>query len=344
MKYIAKKITYYFPIVLLVFSCQGEIDINEGENPNTNNYNSEITNHYSRIGMHDGSFDDIIDNNSCSSIVLPVSLLANGIPLNINSTSDYQLVINIFNQSQIDEDRVVLKFPFTIINKDYSKTVIVNQQQLENIRNTCNESIINNLSPISCVDIIYPIKISLFNKSIDQSTIVKINNDYELFNFMTNLSVNEVYSIQYPIIVTPIKQGNLTINSDDELKTIINSCINDTASQNPNINLNKILNQSLWKVNSLIDKNTNLTLAFVNYSFNFNKDFVLIAKNTVVQIPDVSGTWQSSYINNLTTVTINFKNDINFEVLNKKWEVTAVTSNQVNLKFQDEVYLILTSL
>ena len=226
MNFSVKKIVPIFLLPILILGCIKEIDLTEGENPNTNNSNSEITNHYKRIGMYDGSFDDLIDNNPCSSVKLPVSILANNIPLTITNTADYQLVLNIFNLSPFDTDVVAFNFPVTILNQDYGQTSITSQAQFDNLSAVCNQAITNNLGAITCVNIVYPIKISLYNTTTEQTTIISVSKDQDLFNFMANLSVNEVYSVKYPINAVTIGNVNITVNGDSQLKSIINDCIN----------------------------------------------------------------------------------------------------------------------
>ncbi len=221
MNFSLKKIVFLFLLSIAIFGCMKEIDLTEGENPNSNNANSETTNYYKRIGMYDGSFDDLIDNISCSSVKLPVSLLANNIPLTITKIADYQLVSNIFNLSPIDTDTVVFNFPITIINQDYSQTSVTSQSQFNNLSALCNQAI----GAITCVDIVYPIKISLYNTTTEQTTIISIVNDRNLFDFMANLSVKEVYSIQYPINVKIIGNVNISVSGDIQLKSIINDCL-----------------------------------------------------------------------------------------------------------------------
>lgn len=221
MNFSLKKISFLFLLPIAIFGCMKEIDLTEGENPNTNNANSETSNYYKRIGMYDGSFDDLIDNISCSSVKLPVSLLANNIPLTITSTADYQLVLNIFNLSPIDTDTVVFNFPITILNQDYSQTSVTSQSQFNNLSALCNQAI----GAITCVDIVYPIKISLYNTTTEQTTIISIVNDQNLFDFMANLSVKEVYSVHYPINVKIIGNVNISVSGDIQLKSIINDCL-----------------------------------------------------------------------------------------------------------------------
>ncbi|WP_372745912.1 hypothetical protein [Lutibacter sp.] len=225
MKIFNKQIVFLLILLLSVGSCMEEIDVTEGQDPNTNNKDSETTTNYKRVGMHDGSDDDFIDETSCSSIKFPYSLSANNIPLTLSSIADYQLVKDIFNLSSIDVDTIVFNFPITIINQDYSETIITNLEALNSVTDTCNITILNNLNAITCVDIVYPIKISLFNLDTDQTTIISVENDEALFNFMNNLSENIVYSVQYPINVL---SNTITsaISSDTDLKSIIDSCIN----------------------------------------------------------------------------------------------------------------------
>lgn len=221
MNFSLKKISFLFLLPIAIFGCMKEIDLTEGENPNTNNANSETSNYYKRIGMYDGSFDDLIDNISCSSVKLPVSLLANNIPLTITNTADYQLVLNIFNLSPIDTDTVVFNFPITILNQDYSQTSVTSQGQFNNLSALCNQAI----GAITCVDIVYPIKISLYNTTTEQTTIISIVNDRNLFDFMASLEVNEVYSVQYPINMKIIGNVNISVSGDIQLKSIINDCL-----------------------------------------------------------------------------------------------------------------------
>jgi hypothetical protein len=221
MNFSLKKIVFLILLPIAILGCMKEIDLTEGENPNTNNANSETTNYYKRIGMYDGSFDDLIDNISCSSVKLPVSLLANNIPLTITKIADYQLVSNIFNMSPIDTDTVVFNFPITIINQDYSQTSVTSQSQFNNLSALCNQAI----GAITCVDIVYPIKISLYNTTTEQTTIISIVNDRNLFDFMANLSVKEVYSVQYPINMKIIGNVNISVSGDIQLKSIINDCL-----------------------------------------------------------------------------------------------------------------------
>ena len=223
MSSIAKKSLVYLFLILII-SCQQEIDVNEGSDPNTNNNNSETTNYYKRVGMYNGSFDDLLDNTSCFSVQLPVSLKANGIALNIINTTDYQLVENIFNQFPFDVDVIEFNFPITIINYDFTQSTITSQEQLNNLANSCGDLISSDLNAITCVDLVYPIAISLFNISNDQTSNVIIKNDQELFVFTNTLSDQQVYSVQYPINAIVNNNISIEVINDSQFKSIISNC------------------------------------------------------------------------------------------------------------------------
>ncbi len=222
--------TPLFALAFMFLSCQEEIDITQGTDPNagdnTNNYNSKTTSYFKRISMLDGAFDDILDQTSCSSVVLPVSITANGIPLFISSATDYALIETIFNQSNTDQDVVVFNFPIQIINYDYTTQTIANQLELNNLIQACNQLTANNEQPITCVALIYGIKISVFNTNLNQSTIITVASNQDLYNFINNLSPDEVYAIKYPIEVSITGlPTNTVVNSDNELENNILNCV-----------------------------------------------------------------------------------------------------------------------
>src|SRR5215207_6411353 len=84
-------------------SCQSEVDNVEGQNPNTNNANSTTANNLKRTSMFDGSSDDFLDGNSCSSVLFPAAATVNGTQVSLLSQLDYQQVISILGQFNDDQ-------------------------------------------------------------------------------------------------------------------------------------------------------------------------------------------------------------------------------------------------
>lgn len=209
-------------------SCQTDIDITEGTAPNenTNTANSETTNSYRRVSMSDGSSDDIIDNNPCSLVILPVSLVANGVGVVINSPTDLSQVEVIFNQSNTDIDTIEFNFPIQVIKYDYSIQEILNQNNLNELITECDQLRLNSNDPVTCVDFTYPLQFSIYNTNLNLFDIIEVNTDIELFSFMENLLPDDIYSANYPLNVFEVGPVNALVNSDSELEQVITNCVN----------------------------------------------------------------------------------------------------------------------
>ncbi|NND88110.1 MAG: hypothetical protein HKM28_02560, partial [Flavobacteriaceae bacterium] len=113
MKIISQISMFLFLSIFFVFtSCQQEeqeyIDENNEE---TLTANSNLVLLMTQTSQNDGSFDDILDDNSCASIVLPVTVIANGQEVVINDEDDYDIVEDIFDESSTDTDTLEIQFP-----------------------------------------------------------------------------------------------------------------------------------------------------------------------------------------------------------------------------------------
>ena len=324
--------------MVFISSCQEEIDITEGTDPNTNDIESNTTTYLRRVSMFDGSYDDIMDKNTCTAVMLPISITANGVPLTINNSSDYQSIEAVFNQSDTDEDIVVFDFPITVVNYDYNEVQINNASELSTIINDCNQLILTNQSPVNCINLSYPFNISVFNAVLDQLGVVPITSRETLYMFLENLNDSEFYTVQYPITGIVSGIGSVEIDSDVLLENIIDDCITTQQNEQPNILLNDILSLGLWEINSFVNDGNDQTATFVNYTLNFEEnDELVISHNT---LPSFNGVWGTSYLNNVSYVETDFSNNPLFTILNQNWQVTAMTTNQVNLKHDTKVLKI----
>lgn len=336
MKHFFKHIIISF--VILNLSCQDEIDITEGTDPNTNNTESTTTTYLKRVSMFDGSYDDIMDKNVCSAVMLPINITANGVPLTINNSSDYQSIETIFNQSDTDEDIIEFNYPITIMNYDYSEVQINNVTDLIGVINDCSQLILANQSPVNCATLTYPFNISVFSSVLDQLGVVPITSKQTLYTFLENLNDSEFYTVQYPITVNVSGPESIEVNSDELLENIIDNCVASQQDQQPNVLLNDILSQGLWEVNNFLDNGNDQTSIFLNYTFSFQANDLLQISHTT--LPGFNGSWNTSYLNNVTYVDTDFNSNQLFTVLNQNWQVTAMTANQVNLKSNNKVLKI----
>ena len=96
------------------------MELIETPNDDTLNPSSSVASVMKKVAMKDGSLDNIIDRANCLTVELPVTVIANGITLTINTTSDYNAIEAIFDDSFIDVDTLDIIFPINIIlNENY---------------------------------------------------------------------------------------------------------------------------------------------------------------------------------------------------------------------------------
>ena len=100
-----------FISILSLTSCQDEIDDENGNNPNTNSATSPTAQNLERSAMYDGSFDDFLDDVSCSSVLFPVTVIVDNTEITLVSESDYELVLDIIGEFTDDDDSIQFQFP-----------------------------------------------------------------------------------------------------------------------------------------------------------------------------------------------------------------------------------------
>ncbi len=323
-------------ISFLIFSCQDEINNETGENPNANTVDSQTAKNLKRTSMYDGSFDDFLDGNSCSSILLPVTARVNGTQLTIASESDYQLVLNILGQFTNDNDTVVLQFPLTVRLSNYTEAVVTTQSEYNALINACQQLESAGEDAISCLDVDFPITILTYSLNFDQTGSVVIESQQQLFNFMDSLNTDELFSINYPIGITFRNGTRATVNSDVALQASIDECLAEQEvieeAEEDAIALETILVNGLFKVQSFVNSGVDTANAYAEYSINFANDLTVVAKNTVnTSIQDVQGTYAvTSQVD--VFLRLNFTGNATFSLLNQNWKVTSFNNTSISLQ------------
>lgn len=91
-------------------------------------------------------------------------------------------------------------------------------------------------------------------------------------------------------------------------------------------NVSDIITQGEWKVNQYINNNLDETNVFAGYTFQFNSNGTLIARNNVGV---VNGRWFEDKI--MKQVTIQFVSNNDLEKINDSWIVNNKQLSSVNL-------------
>lgn len=309
------------PILLLVLgvlftmtSCRTEDDLAiDPPTEETIEANSTVANLMSRTASNDGSSDNIIDNASCLSVQLPVTVTVNGIELTINDEDGYQDIEDIIDLFDDDIDSVIISYPITVILTDYSTVVVNSDSELAALTANCvgeNEDD----DDIECIDFQYPITASVFDENNDLINTITINNDNDMYDFIDDLDEFAAVTINFPITVIFADDSTQTINSIQELEDAIemadDTCDEDDDNDFDDDDCDNCTTSDLetvfadcfeWTVDKLERNDNDLEDNYVGYVFEFNSDGTILVtqgSNTF------NGTWEASGSGNNISVVI----------------------------------------
>lgn len=312
-----------FLLSVALFSCQKEeeehIDETEEE---TITANSPLTGLLLRTSQSPGAYDDIIDGNSCASVILPVTVIANGQQVTVNTPEDINIIKDIFNLFPNDTDTLEIMFPISLELFDYTQVTINNQADLDALAATCD--IAN--AEIGCLDIVYPITFFTYNTDQQQTGTVTITNDWELFDFLYSLGPDDFISLDFPITVQLEDGSSVEVNTNQQLQALILDCVANTNEDPIDISqFEEDLTTGTWYVNYFFD-DYDETDNYAGYEFTFALDGTAQGvKSGVV----VNGTW---------ALVEDFKFDLFFgtteplDELDEDWEIIEANAEFIKLK------------
>ncbi len=234
MKHYLKSLAPLLLFVALAFvSCQNEENETKEQDPKTLNRTSEITKKWSRTAMHNTSLDNRIDSTDVFSIKMPFTLSVNSqTPITVNTEADYAAVHAIMDQSLTNRDYVIFTFPITVIFGDYTERIAenLNQYELYRLAGFANSGV-----PVNCLTMAYPISISVYDSQSQNAEVISITNDFGLFMFLANLSANQYYQINFPILAVNQSGNSITNNNNDDLLEAMNNAIADCECESTTI-------------------------------------------------------------------------------------------------------------
>ncbi len=320
---------YFLPFIFLVFigtvffSCQKEEKEYIDKTPvDTITAGSPLTGLLLRTSQNPGSYDDIIDGNGCASVLLPITVVANGQQLTINTSEDILLIQQIFNQFPNDTDTLEIAFPISLVLFDFTQIVVNNQGELDAFAAACGTNDIE----IGCLDLVYPISFFTYNSDQQQTGSVVVNSDLELFSFLQGLGPNDFISLDFPISVKLADGSIMEVNSNQELQTLIADCVANTNTDPIDISqFEEDLTTGNWYVEYFFD-DYDETDNYAGYQFNFALDGSAQAIKSGIT---TTGTW---------ALLNDFKFDLFFgtnsplDELDEDWEILEATAEIIKLK------------
>ncbi len=164
------------------------------------------------VTAHDGSHDNIVDSSDCFSINFPYSCNVNG------EVFLYQQASDLNDLYETDDIQPV--FPITLTYANYIEVTVSNQEEFQELITRCSSGLLYN-DAIACVDFIYPISLSMYNADTLDFSTVTLDHDRMTFTELAAMTAKDVASINYPIFIQVLEGELFQINSNQELKAVI---------------------------------------------------------------------------------------------------------------------------
>ena len=209
---------------LILLGCQEEydIDIDEERDKELASTSIGLMDLLKRVVMHDGSFDDAIDNGSCYSIQFPYTVQWNTVSYLVTSKKAVETLTRELNAAEAE---LKIQFPITVSKLDYTEQLVVSQTELEALSTECAK---NRDNTINCLDMVYPILIASFDARKEQLQTLTINHDKDLYQMISKAFGSEKMQIKYPLALRSADTlMTLVVTSDTELMTAIQSLSGD---------------------------------------------------------------------------------------------------------------------
>jgi hypothetical protein len=316
-------------------------DNEEVNNPSPENVltlDSNLVNLLLNVAINDGSFDNIIDNASCISLELPVTVIIDETEIVVNSETDFDAIEAIFDMFQTDDDTLEIVFPITVILSDYTQVVINSAEELAGYVAECfgeNEDD----DDIECIDFQYPIVFSTYDSNFQIIDTVSIENDEALYAFINNLEAGVLASLNFPVTLELANGETIEVNNNEELETAISEAENDCDEDDDNDWNDDDYDCSLETINELLLNCTFETTIYNEndelidtYQLDFNIENELIV-NGELTVPD-EAFWTLTEVE--SGYQIHIEDTPNFNLIDGDWIIESCAEDQLIMNQQTD--------
>jgi len=322
-----------FFALLTLASCQKEaVEITEPNTQETFVAESDLAALITETSTKDGSSDNIIDGANGFSVNLPVTVYANGIEITVNSEADYELIEEIFDDSDDDTDTLEIVFPITVTMSDYSEVVVNNQSEFEDLRfQNSNE----NDDDIECIDFQYPLTLSIYNLDFQVIDVVTINSDEQLHHFIRNLEGGVLVSLNFPVKLIYADGSTIEAHNNLELASILrearNACDEDDDNDYNDDDFTKerldhLLVSCPWIVHDIERNSVSLSNDYREYVMVFKEDGTVKVRRRNGDI--LTGTWSTRITDRGAKITLEFDTLVDFTL---EWFVYEIHEGKIKL-------------
>ncbi len=296
-----KKLLFLSLFLLVFSSCQEEIsEITQAPEGEVLQANTNVANLVQRTTTKDGSKDNIIDNASCLSVQLPVTVSVNGLEIIVDSEADFEVIEAIFDEFDDDIDDLDIIFPIVIILSDFTEITINNFDELENFIAECEGE--NEMDDdIECVDFVYPITLSIFDSANQLAETITIQSDEHFYKFIDEIEGHHIVQVNFPITVV-LFDGTEKVITDLEMLEDVMENVKDLCDEDDDNDFDdddcmhctkdqttQLLLECSWNVDKLIINDQDNTEQFENFKFTFLEEGTVIAESGGNEF---TGTWE----------------------------------------------------
>ncbi|KAF2516636.1 hypothetical protein [Flavobacterium foetidum] len=322
-----KKYSSIAIFLFLLFSCQSEIDEENNNSQGTITTVSPLATYLQRVAMVTTVQDNMIDGSSYCTIKLPYTVTVNNQQIAVNTTADYQKVLDNINASNYDDDIVRIDFPVTMVYYNYIEKVIPDQADFDSLIDYWN-LYPDLLSKINGLNINYPITINIYNSINQIASSQSIVSDQAFFNFIKNLNESQYISLQYPITIADYNGQTKSISNNLEFENAIKYAI-DYCPENNLVTLDfaATITNGAWDLSYFCD-GTVKTSNYSHYTFIFKTDKAVVATKAGVS---EYGQWESSVQNGVREFKISFSTGA-LSKLNFNWKLFEFNNSQIRFR------------
>ncbi|MEO7975686.1 hypothetical protein [Flavobacterium sp.] len=311
---------------LFLFSCQSETDEQSHNNQTVTNA-SPLTSYLQRVAMVKTVQDNIIDGSTYCTIKLPYTVTVNNAAIAINTTADYQKVLDNINANTTDDDIVKITFPVTMIYYNYIEKLIPNEADFDSLIDYWN-MYPDLLSKINGLNINYPITINIYNSYNQAASSVSIANDQAFFNFIKNLNASEYISLRYPISITDYNYQTKSITNNLEFENAIKYVIDNCSENNTaTLDFTESITKGSWKI-TYVFQDSEKTSVYSGYAFVFKSDKSVVASKDGIS---ETGQWETKEVYGTREFKISFSSSL-LHKLDSNWKLFEFNNSLIRLR------------
>jgi hypothetical protein len=326
--------------LLVLSACQQEIEeIVEPDQDAVLAADAPVTDLLQRTAARDGSDDNILDRSSCTSLVLPVTVIVNGREMVVETVEQLVEVEHILDRYDDDDDYVQLVFPVRVILPDHSEITISDEDAFEDLVDDCTEDGYDD--DIECIDFKFPLELSIYDTQNQLQQTITIHDDKALYEFLDDLDDDKIAGFRYPLVLILPDGTEFTVNNNEQLEEALEDAVGSCDEDDDNdyndddvddTDLRNVLTEGSWVISYYYDDQDE-TGAFKGYVFNFYADGTAKASdgnNTTY------GTWFSNGDDGSLELDLDFGEADPWDEIEEDWDVLAFDNATVSLADIDD--------